>query len=308
MKAALCTGYGPPEVLMIEDVPKPIPKADEVLVHIQSTAVNSGDVRTRTLDVKGLLKIPMRLALGWKRPRNPILGTVYAGIVEQVGETVTSFERGDRVFGCSPGLKFGCHAEFIAVNASSAIAIMPESASFDEAVSLLFGGTTALYFLSKVHPRPGQSILIYGASGAVGTAAVQAARNMGLVVTAVSSGRNEKLLRSLGAAAFLDYTAETFLEGLGQYDIVFDAVGKISKKQLAAWTRRGGKAITVGALDVAKETKVQLEQMKEWFDAGKLMAVIDRSYPLEEIQEAHSYAEKGHKVGNVVVKLHENVF
>lgn len=303
MKVVLCTGYGPPEVLKTSDVPKPIPKADEVLVHIQSTAVNSGDVRTRTMDVKGPLRIAMRLVMGWNKPRHPILGTVYAGIVEHIGEAVTSFKIGDRVFGCSPGFKFGCNAEYITVKESTPIAKMPESASFDEAVSLLFGGTTALYFLNKANPTRGQSILIYGASGAVGTSAVQAARNMGLVITSVSSGKNEEVLRSLGADTFLDYTSSDFWDRTLQYDIVFDAVGKLSKKQLATLTRKDGKPLTVGALDVAKETKQQLEQLKEWFDSGKLKAVIDRTYSLEEIQKAHSYVEQGHKVGNVVVKI-----
>jgi len=303
VKVVLCTGYGPPEVLKISDVPKPVPKADEVLVNIQSTAVNSGDVRTRTLDVEGPLKIIMRAVLGWNKPRNPILGNVYAGIVEQVGENVTSFKSGDRVFGCSPGFKAGCYAEYITVKDSTAIARMPESASFDEAVSLLFGGTTALYFLNKANPTHGYSILIYGASGAVGTAAVQIARNMGLVTTAVSSGKNEKMVRSLGAQNFLDYTYAGFWDRTMQYDIVFDAVGKLSRKQLDSLTYKEGKHITVGALDVAKETKEQLDQLKEWYISGKLKAVIDRTYDLEEIQEAHSYVEKGHKVGNVVVKI-----
>ena len=303
MKVVICTDYGPPEVLKISDVPKPIPKKDEVLVHIQSTAVNSGDIRTRALDVKGPLKIAMRVVMGWNRPRNPILGTVYSGIVEKVGETATSFKIGDRVFGCSPGFKFGCYAEYITVKESTAITKMPESASFDEAVSLLFGGTTALYFLNKANPTRGQTILIYGASGAVGTSAVQAARNMGLVITAVSSGKNEELVRSLGADTFRDYTSTDFWDRTPKYDIVFDAVGKLSKKQLATLTRKDGKSITVGALDVARETKQQLEQLKTWFDSGKLKTVIDHTYSLEEIQEAHSYVDKGHKVGNVVVKI-----
>jgi len=303
VKVVLCTGYGSPEVLKISDVPKPIPKTDEILVRIQSTAVNSGDIRTRKLDVEGLLKIGMRLVMGWNRPRNPILGTVYSGIVENVGGSVKSFSSGDRVFGCSPGFKFGCYAEYISVEESTAIAVMPANANFDEAVSLLFGGTTALYFLNKANPTSGQSILIYGASGAVGTSAVQVARNMGLIITAVSSGKNEKLVRSLGAENFLDYTSDDFWDKAAQYDIVFDAVGKLNKKQLDSMTQRGGKNITVGSLDVAKETRQQLEQIKEWFDSGKLKAVIDHTYPLDEIQEAHFYAEKGHKVGNVVIEI-----
>lgn len=303
MKAVLCTGYGSPEVLKISDVPKPIPKADEILVHIQSTAVNSGDVRTRKMDVEGLMKITMRLVMGWNRPRNPILGNVYAGIVEKTGESVKSFSVGDSVFGYARGFKMSCHAEYIAVKESTAIAVMPATANFDEAVSLLFGGTAALYFLNKANPVRGQSIFIYGASGAVGTSAVQVARNMGLIITAVSSGKNEELVRSLGADTFLDYTSAGFWDKRTQYDIVFDAVGKLSKKQLSNLTRKDGNTLTVGSLDVAKETKQQLEQLKEWFDSGKLKAVIDKTYSLDEIQEAHAYVEKGHKVGNVVINI-----
>lgn len=303
MKAVICTGYGSPEVLKISDVPKPIPKADEILVRIHSTAVNSGDVRTRKMDVEGLLKIAMRLVMGWNRPRNPILGTVYAGIVEKIGESVKSFSIGDSVFGYSRGFKLSCHAEYIAVKESTAIAVMPAKANFDEAVSLLFGGTAALYFLSKANPVQGQSILIYGASGAVGSSAVQVARNLGLAITAVSSGKNEELIRSLGADTFLDYTSADFWAKTGKYDIVFDAVGKLSKKQLLELTQKEGKSLTVGGLDVAKETKQQLELLKTWFDSGELKAVIDRTYSMDEIQEAHSYAEKGHKVGNVVIKI-----
>lgn len=303
MKAVICTRYGPPEVLRISEVPKPVPKPDEILVRIHSAAVNSGDIRTRALDVKGAIKIGMRLVVGWKKPRNPILGNVFSGTVEQIGASVTSFKPGDRVYGYTQGVRFGCYAEFTTIKESAPLTTMPESASFNEAVALLFGGTAALYFLEKAGVAPGQSILIYGASGAVGSAAVQAARNMGLVVTGVSSGRNEDLVRSLGADTFLDYTSDDFWEKVTQYDIVFDAVGKLGKDQLASLTRKEGRSITVGGLDVAKETKQQLAQLKDWFDSGKLQAVIDLTYPLDKIQEAHAYAEKGHKRGNVVIEV-----
>lgn len=303
MKAVICTGYGPPEVLKLGDVPKPIPKADEILVRIHSAAVNSGDIRTRTLDVKGALKIAMRLALGWSRPRNPILGNVFSGIVEQAGESVVSFKPGEQVYGCTHGFHSGCHAEYITIKESAPVTHMPERASFNDAVSLLFGGTTALYFLGKAESTRGQSILIYGASGAVGTSAVQVARNMGLVITAVSSGKNEELVRSLGADTFLDYTSADFWKKTAQYDIVFDAVGKLDKKQLASLTLKNGRSLTVGGLDVAKETKQQLMQLKDWFEKGKVKAVIDRTYPIDQIQEAHGYAEKGHKTGSVVIEV-----
>jgi NADPH:quinone reductase-like Zn-dependent oxidoreductase len=303
MKAVICTGYGPPEVLKVSEVPKPVPKPDEILVRIHSAAVNSGDIRTRSLDVKGALKIGMRLALGWKKPRNPILGNVFSGTVEQLGEAVTTFKPGDRVYGCTQGIHFGCYAEYTTIKESAPVTIMPAKASFDEAVALLFGGTTALYFLEKAGATSGQSIMIYGASGAVGSSAVQAARNMGLVVTAVSSVRNEDLIRSLGADTFLDYTSYDFWKGTTQYDIVFDAVGKLDSKQLESLTRKDGKSVTVGGLDVAKETKQQLAQLKDWFDSGELHPVIDRTYPMDQIREAHVYVEKGHKRGNVVIEV-----
>lgn len=303
MKVVLCTAYGPPEVLKIGSLPKPVPNPDEVLVRIHATAVNSGDIRTRALDVKGPMKLAMRLVLGWGKPRNPVLGTVYAGVVEQAGASVRSFKAGDRVFGCTPGFKFGCYAEYIALKEDSAMTVMPEKASFDEAVSLLFGGTTALYFLQKAAPIYGQSILIYGASGSVGTSAVQVARNLGLVITAVSSGKNRDMVTLLGTDTFLDYTSPGFWDRPLQYDVVFDAVGKLSKAELRKLTREGGKTLTVGAMDVAKETKGQLEQLKAWYDSGKLKPVIDRTYPLEEIIEAHAYADQGHKVGNVVIEV-----
>lgn len=303
MKAVICTGYGPPEVLKIGEVPKPVPKKGEILVRIHSAAVNSGDIRTRMLDVKGPLKIGMRLVLGWKRPRNPILGNVFSGTVEQLGESVTSFKPGDKVYGCAQGIHFGCYAEYTTIKESAPVALMPEKASFNEAVALLFGGTTALYFLEKAGAAPGKSVLVYGASGAVGTSAVQTARNMGLVVTGVSSGRNEDLVRSLGAETFLDYTSDEFRKNTAKYDIVFDAVGKLDKNQLESLVCKDGMSVTVGGLDVARETKPQLALLKDWFDAGKLLPVIDRTYPMDQVREAHSYAEKGHKRGNVVIEV-----
>lgn len=301
MKAVICTRYGGPEVLQIADIKKPVPKTGELLVRVMASAVNTADTRTRGLDVAGPMKIAMRLMLGWKSPRQPILGTVFAGIVEEA--YTDQFRKGDRVYGCTSGVSYGCHAEFVAVKADGAVALMPESATFEEAASLIFGGTTALYFLEKVNPEANQKLLVYGASGAVGTAAVQIGSIMGLTVTSVASGANEELVRRLGASDFIDYWNDDYTRKGISYDFIFDAVGKISKAEAKLALKPGGSFITVGGASVAKETKAQLERLNAWFEQGKLTAVIDSVYDLENAAEAHAYVDKGHKRGNVVLNI-----
>jgi len=301
LKAVICTRYGGPEVLQIQDVRKPVPKGGEILVRVMASAVNSADVRTRGLEVSGLMRIAMRLMLGWSKPRQPILGTVFAGTVE--GRGAGSFKTNDRVYGCTSGLSYGCHAEYVTVKSDGAVAPIPENASFDEAVSLVFGGTTALSFLDKANPQDGQEFLVYGASGAVGTSAVQIGSALGLKVTGVASGANEELVRGLGASDFIDYRNEDYIVKGLSYDIIFDAVGKTSKAIAKKALKPGGRFITVGGASVAKETKAQLEQIKAWFEQGKLKAVIDRTYDLENAADAHAYVEKGHKKGNVVLRI-----
>jgi NADPH:quinone reductase-like Zn-dependent oxidoreductase len=301
MKAVICTRYGGPEVLQIADIMKPVPKTGELLVRVMASAVNTADTRTRGLDVAGPMKIAMRLMLGWKSPRQPILGTVFSGTVEETN--TDQFKKGDRVYGCTSGVSYGCHAEFVAVKADGVVAPMPENASFEEAASLLFGGTTALSFLDKVNPEAGQKLLIYGASGAVGTAAVQIGSALGLKVTGAASGANEELVRGLGASDFIDYRKEDYSAKELSYDIIFDAVGKTSKAKSKLALKPGGSFITVGGASVAKETKAQLERIRTWFEQGKLKAVIDRVYDLESAGEAHSYVDKGHKKGSVVLKI-----
>lgn len=301
MKAVICTRYGGPEVLQIADIMKPVPKTGELLVRVMASAVNTADTRTRGLDVAGPMKIAMRLMLGWKSPRQPILGTVFSGTVEETN--TDQFKKGDRVYGCTSGVSYGCHAEFVAVKADGVVAPMPENASFEEAASLLFGGTTALSFLDKVNPEAGQKLLIYGASGAVGTAAVQIGSALGLKVTGAASGANEELVRGLGASDFIDYRKEDYSAKELSYDIIFDAVGKTSKAKSKLALKPGGSFITVGGASVAKETKAQLERIRTWFEQGKLKAVIDRVYDLESAGEAHAYVDKGHKKGSVVLKI-----
>lgn len=304
MKAIICEKYGPPEVLKLKEVPKPRPKPNEVLVKIMATAVNSSDVRVRGLDVPGFLRIVMRLVLGFTGPRKPILGVVLSGIVETVGAEVTEFKPGDEVY-ATTGFNFGAYAEYITLPANSTITLKPKKASFEQAAAILFGGATALYFLHKanIETKREQKILIYGASGAVGTAAVQIARHFGAEVTAVCSGENAKLMKTLGATYTIDYTKQDFTKNKKKYDIIFDAVGKKSKKECAESLAQNGQYVTVGGLDTASEGKEQLLFLKELYDAHEYKAVIDKTYPLEEIVEAHRYVDQGKKKGNVVITV-----
>jgi len=304
MKAVICEKYGPPQVLKIKEVVKPVPKPDEVLIKIMATAVNSGDVRTRGLVVAGFLRIVMRFVLGFSGPRQRILGTVLSGVVEEVGSEVTKFKLGDEVF-ASTGFKFGTYAEYISLSEKGTIALKPKKASFEQAASIPFGGGSALYFLRKagISQERGQKVLVYGASGAVGTGAVQIAKHYGATVTAVCSQINTNLVKSLGADHVIAYTKEDFTKNGKKYDIIFDAVGKQPKKVCADSLAKDGKYITVASLDVASEKKEHLTFLSKLYDKGEYRAVIDKTYPLEDIVEAHRYVDQGKKKGNVVVTI-----
>lgn len=304
MKAVICTSYGKPDVLKLTQAPKPTPKNNEVLVRIKATAVNSGDVRIRSLDVPLLLKPLLRVVLGFFRPRRGILGLVYSGVVEEVGTNVTSFKTGDEVFG-STGLKMGTYAEYIAVKESSPIAHKPINASHDEAVSIIFGGQTALYFLSKagLSDQSNPSILIYGSTGAVGVAALQIAKQAGAQVTSVCSTRGIILSKSLGSDEVITYDSDDINKLQKGYDIIFDAVGKANAKKLKHLLKTGGKFVTVGGIDTSSETKTQLQTLKSMYEQGTLKAVIDRRYNLDQIQEAHIYVDSVTKKGNVVINI-----
>lgn len=304
MKAVICERYGPPEVLKIKEVKKPVPKANEVLVKIMATAVNSGDVRTRALAVPGFLRVIMRVVLGFTGPRKQILGTVLAGVIEAVGGQVENFKLGDEVY-ATTGFRFGTYAEYITLSENGTIVPKPKKASFQEAAAIPFGGTTALYFLQKagISIKRNQKILIYGASGAVGTAAMQIAKHYGAEVTSVVSEDNVKLAKSLGAGHVIIYTKEDFTKNHKKYDIIFDAVGKKPKKECGGSLAQNGRYVTVGGLDVASEHKDQLIFLSKLFDNGEYKAVIDRSYPLDEIVEAHRYVDLGKKKGNVVITI-----
>ena len=304
MKAVICTRYGTPEVLKIVLVDKPIPKSKEVLVNIIASSVNSGDVRIRGLAANWFLKIIMRLLFGFSKPRKPILGTVYAGIIEQIGEDVKDFKVGDEVYGLT-GFNFGTHAEYISVKVNSVISTKPLNASFEEAAALLFGGQTACYFLNKtiIANVPNLNVMIYGATSSVGTSALQIAKYYQANVTAVCSDYNKETVLELGADTVIYYNKEDFTKTNMRFDIILDAVGKISKKQCTSLLKNGGKFLTVGGLEYATEKKQQLEFLKQLFENGKYKAMIDRIYSIDEIVDAHRYVDTGRKVGNVVIKI-----
>ncbi len=304
MKAVICETYGPPEVLEIKEVDKPIPKKNEVLVKIMASAVNSADVRVRALSAPGFMRVVMRIVLGFTGPRKPILGVVLSGVIEAVGKDVKNFKPGDEIY-ASTGFAFGAYAEYIALAENKIITLKPTKASFEEAAAILFGGTTALYFLQKagIGARQGQKVLVYGASGAVGTAAVQLAKHYGAAVTAVCGENGVELLKSLGADHIVVYTKEDFTQNGETYDIIFDAVGKKPKNTCVGSLAGDGKYVTVGGLEVSSERKEQLMFLAELFDKGEYKAVIDKTYPLEDIVAAHRYVDQGKKQGNVVVTI-----
>lgn len=303
MKTIVCEKYGPPEVLKIIEAEKPIPNANEVLVKIIATTVNAGDVRIRSLNVPWFARIIMRLMYGLLRPRKP-LGTALSGVVESIGNDAKLFKPGDEVY-AHMGLRLGAYVEYIAIDENRAVALKPTQASFEEAASIPFGGVTAIYFLDKagIGSRTGQNVLVYGASGAVGTAAVQIAKHYGARVTAVCGEDGVELTKSLGADYVIVYTKEDFTNSDQKYDIIFDTVGKIPKKRCAGSLAQNGKYITTAGTDTAKENKEQLVFLREMFDKGEYKAVIDRIYPLESIVEAHRYVDEGKKKGSVVIQV-----
>ena len=302
MRAAVYTSYGPPEVLRIEEVDKPAPKEDEVLVHIRAASVAAADWRMRKAD-----PFLARLFNGLWRPKKVnILGFELAGDVEAVGSRVSRFKVGDAVFAFT-GFGFGAHAEYRCLRESGKpgrdglIAKKPPNLSYEEAAGLPCGALTAQAFLRKAGLRSGERLLVYGASGSVGTAAVQLGRQMGAEVVGVCSAANVELVASLGAVRVVDYTKQDFARVAGTFDVVFDAVGKTSAAKCRPALAKGGRFVSVAGSP--KLLPGDLETLEEMAEAGKLRSVIDRRYPLEEIVDAHRYVEAGHKKGNVVVLM-----
>lgn len=302
MKAIVCTQYGPPEVLRLQEVAKPSPKDNEILVRVHATTVAAGDLRVRGFDSPPLLWLPMRLVLGLKKPRKPILGIELAGEVEAVGSKVTRFKPGDHVFALT-GMRFGAHAEYVCLAENGMVALKPAKVSHEEAAALPVGANTALHFLRKGHLRQGQKVLIYGASGSVGTFAVQLAKHVGAHVTGVCSTANLDLVRSLGADAVIDYTREDFAARGETYDLVFDAVGKLKQPQCKPALAPNGAYVTVDGQGIARERLEDLIYLGELLEQGAIRSIIDRRYALEEIPEAHRYVEQGRKKGNVIIRL-----
>jgi NADPH:quinone reductase-like Zn-dependent oxidoreductase len=318
MKAVVFDRYGPPDVQRIEEVAKPVPKDDEVLVKIHATTVTRTDGGVRS--AKPVL---IRLFFGLRRPKQRILGTELAGEIEAVGSAVTKFAVGDRVFGSTSSFQSGAHAEYIAMKETAPLAHMPAGTSFEEAAAVTDGAILALMCLEAGHIHKGQKMLIYGASGAIGTAGVQLAKYFEADVTAVCNTKNVELVRSLGADRVIDYTQEDFTKNGETYDVIFDAVGKHSFKQskgslkpggvyvatdgfrnffLALWTSRIGDRKAIFPIP-PHYTQKNVEFLKKLIEAGKFRAVIDRSYPLEDVVEATRYVETQQKTGNVVLTI-----
>ncbi|HNJ14341.1 MAG TPA: NAD(P)-dependent alcohol dehydrogenase [Anaerolineales bacterium] len=302
MKAIVATQYGGPEVLQLKDVQKPTPKDNEVLVKVHATTVTAADFRMRSFTVPAAVWIPARLALGITKPRQPIFGSELAGVVEAVGKDVTRFKVGDQIFASTLTENFGGYAEYKSLPEKAMMAIKPTNLTYEEAAALPIGATTALRLLRKGNIQRGQKVLIYGASGSVGTYAVQLAKYFGAEVTAVSSTSNLELVKSLGADHVMDYTKGDLTSGAERYDVIFDTVAKFPKSQYSNILAENGSFVSMAKLD-SKESMDNLVFIKDLIEKGEIKAVIDRCYPLEDMVEAHRYVDTGRKKGNVVITV-----
>ena len=323
MKAIVCTKYGQPDVLQLKEVKNPTPKDNEVLVKVFATTVTTYDCWARSSTAPPGFWLPSRIASGFRKPKQPIFGTELAGEIEAVGVDTTRLNVGDQVFGFSASL--GAHAEYMCLP-EEGVAVKPANMTYEEAAAVVQGGLTALYFLRKGNIQSGQKILIFGASGGIGTYAVQLAKYFEAEVTGVCSTPKSEMVKSLGADKVIDYTKEDFTKNAQTYDIIFDTVGKTSVSrsirslkenglyifatfglpmlvQVLWLLRKSSKKTIFGVLEERPEDLIFL---KELIEAGKIRSVIDRRYPLEQVAEAHRYVETGHKKGNVIITVEHN--
>lgn len=312
MRAIICKKYGPAENLVLVEYDKPIPKKDEVLIKIFATTVHIGDTKIRRFDpglgpVKDFFFKPiLRLLIGFKGPRKKILGMELSGVIEATGKDVSKFKVGDAVF-ASTEYMLSAYAEYCCLPEKGILAIKPTTMTHEEAATVSNGGITALVHLRNANIMKGERVLIYGASGSVGTFAIQIAKNLGAEVTAVCSTKNLEMVKSLGADKAVDYTKQDFTQSGETYDVIYDAVGKTTNSKCKKSLSKSGRYLNV--LTAPGNFKIKIEDLytiKELCEAGKLKPVIDRVYPLEEIVEAHKYVERGHKKGNVVIKVNTN--
>ncbi|MDR8393928.1 NAD(P)-dependent alcohol dehydrogenase [Aliifodinibius sp. S!AR15-10] len=322
MKAIVYTQYGPPDVLKVKELEKPVPGDLEILVKVHATTVTSGDWRARSLDLPPGFGPLGRVMFGIRGPRQPILGTELAGEVEAVGEKVAKFNPGDKVFAYS-GASMGSYAQYKCIAEDGAVEHKPQNPSYEEAAALSFGGTTALHFFRKAELKSGETVLINGASGGVGTAAVQLAKHFGAEVTGVCSSANTELVKSLGAKHVIDYNKEDFIQNDKTYDVIMDTAGTAPYSKSKTSLKEGGRLLLVlgGFGDMlrvpwvsmtsgrkiiagpAEERPEDLHYLAELAEAGEFKPVIDRSYPFEKMVEAHRYVDNGHKKGNVVITV-----
>ena len=312
MKAVVCTKYGPPEVLQLKEVEKPMPKDDEVCIKILATTVTASDIYIRGSQVPIQIWIPMRLMMGLTRPRKPIQGLVLAGEIESAGKNIKKFKTGDKVYGLT-GFGLGAYAEYKCMKETDStygcLALKPENLTYEEATVAAYGGLLAFQFMERGNIQPGQKVLIYGASGTTGTTAVQLAKFLGAKVTGVCSTFNLELVKSLGADKVIDYTKEDSLYPGEKFDFILDAVGKKKTSKLKVACKKaiapGGKYVSIDDGNLMLDSK-RLDLIKTLVEAGRIKPVIDRTYALEQIAEAHSYVGNGHKKGGVAITVCHN--